>query len=44
MQKYHNSTTDKIKSIIEQTDPMAVAILYGSRATGKAKKIRIGIY
>jgi predicted nucleotidyltransferase len=28
----------QIKQVIEQTDPTAVTILYGSRATGKAKK------
>ncbi len=35
---YHNTIINKIKNIIKQTDPGAVAILYGSRATGKAKK------
>lgn len=33
-----NRFTTQIKRIISQTDPTAVAILYGSRATGKAKK------
>lgn len=30
--------TDQIKSIVQQTDPTAVTILYGSRATGKARE------
>jgi predicted nucleotidyltransferase len=30
--------TSRIKNIVRETDPNAVTILYGSRATGKAKK------
>jgi len=29
---------NQIKSIVKQTDPSATAILYGSRATGKARE------
>jgi uncharacterized protein len=36
--RYHNTIINKIKNVIKHTDPNAVAILYGSRATGKAKK------
>lgn len=38
MKIVRDSMLSKIKSVIKQTDPLAVAILYGSRATGKAKK------
>jgi len=38
MNKYHHTIVSRIKSVVKQTDPSAVAILYGSRATGKAKK------
>ncbi len=35
---YKWKVINQIKNVIKQTDPTAVAILYGSRATGKAKK------
>jgi len=38
MKNVRDSMLSQIKSVIKQTDPDAVAILYGSRATGKAKK------
>ena len=38
MDSYHNKFINQIKQVVKQTDPTAVAILYGSRATGKAKK------
>lgn len=38
MDKHHHTIVTQIKNVIKQTDPAAVAILYGSRATGKAKK------
>lgn len=33
-----NTVISQIKTVIKKTDPTAIAILYGSRATGKAKK------
>jgi len=38
MESRHNIFIKQIKNVIKQTDPTAVAILYGSRATGKARK------
>jgi len=38
MKSQHNTILNQIKNVVKQTDPTAVAILYGSRATGKAKK------
>lgn len=38
MNSSHHTIVDQIKTVIKQTDPNAMAILYGSRATGKAKK------
>ena len=38
MESRYNTIIKRIKNVVKQTDPTAVAILYGSRATGKAKK------
>ncbi|MDB4924822.1 nucleotidyltransferase domain-containing protein [Mucilaginibacter sp.] len=38
MNQYTHTVANKIKQVVQQTDPSAVAILYGSRATGKARK------
>src|SRR5258708_40351811 len=38
MNKYTHTIGNQIKQVVQQTDPTAVAILYGSRATGKARK------
>ena len=38
MKSVRDSMLSKIKSVIKQTDPRAVAILYGSRAAGRAEK------
>jgi len=38
MKSRFNRFLNQIKSVVKQTDPTAVAILYGSRATGKARK------
>ena len=38
MESRHNIFIKQIKNVIQQTDPTAVAILYGSRATGNARK------
>ncbi len=38
MESQHDRFINQIKNVVKQTDPTAVAILYGSRATGKAKK------
>ena len=38
MERRYNIITSQIKNVIRQTDPNAVAILYGSRATQTAKK------
>jgi predicted nucleotidyltransferase len=38
MESHYNTIIKRIKNVVEETDPSAVAILYGSRATGKAKK------
>jgi predicted nucleotidyltransferase len=38
MNNHHHIIINQIKKVIKQTDPTATAILYGSRATGKAKK------
>jgi len=38
MNKYTHTIANQIKQVVQQTDPTAVAILYGSRATGKARK------
>jgi predicted nucleotidyltransferase len=38
MNSHQDIIVSQIKKVINQTDPTAVAILYGSRATGKAKK------
>ena len=38
MESNHKKFTDQIKNVVRQIDPTAVAILYGSRATGKARK------
>ena len=38
MKSQHDTILSQIKNVIKQKDPTAVAILYGSRATGKAKK------
>jgi predicted nucleotidyltransferase len=38
MERRDNIFINQIKNVIKQTDPTAVAILYGSRATGKARK------
>ena len=35
---HYAAFTDQIKKIVSRTDPAAIAILYGSRATGKARK------
>ena len=37
MSPSHNTIIDQIKNVIKLTDPSAMAILYGSRATGKAR-------
>ncbi|MDB5152185.1 MAG: polymerase beta domain protein region [Mucilaginibacter sp.] len=38
MRDNHHTIVNQIKNVIKQTDPTAMPILYGSRATGKAKK------
>ena len=38
METPYDRFINQIKNVVKQTDPTAVAILYGSRATGKAKK------
>ena len=38
MERRYKKFISQIKEIIKQTDPTAEAILYGSRATGKARK------
>jgi len=38
MESRYNRFINQIKNVVKQTDPTAVAILYGSRATGKARK------
>ena len=38
MEAKHKEFVNQIKNVVRQTDPTAVAILYGSRATGKARK------
>ncbi len=38
METQPNAILHRIKNVIRKTDPNAVAILYGSRATGKARK------
>ena len=38
MERHHITIIKQIKSVVKQTDPDAVVILYGSRAIGKAKK------
>jgi predicted nucleotidyltransferase len=38
MERANNLFLNQIKNIIKQTDPTATAILYGSRATGKARE------
>jgi predicted nucleotidyltransferase len=38
MNSHQDTIVSQIKKVINQTDPTAVAILYGSRATGRAKK------
>ena len=38
MNQYTHKIANQIKQVVQRTDPTAVAILYGSRATGKAKK------
>ncbi|HEY5328106.1 MAG TPA: nucleotidyltransferase domain-containing protein [Mucilaginibacter sp.] len=38
MEFTYNKFANQIKNVVKQTDPTAVVILYGSRATGKAKK------
>jgi predicted nucleotidyltransferase len=38
METNYNSFLSQIKNVVKQTDPTATAILYGSRATGKARK------
>jgi uncharacterized protein len=38
METNYDRFINQIKNVVKQTDPTAVAILYGSRATGKAKK------
>ncbi len=38
MNKYTHQIANQIKQVVQQTDPTAVTILYGSRATGKARK------
>jgi predicted nucleotidyltransferase len=38
MNNHNHIIINQIKKVISQTDPTATAILYGSRATGKAKK------
>ncbi len=38
MNSRYRTFTDQLKGIVQQTDPTAVTILYGSRATGKARK------
>lgn len=36
MTLYDNDIMNRIRAVIKQTDPEAMAFLYGSRATGKA--------
>ena len=38
MSPLHNQVLTKIKTAIQKIDPMATAILFGSRATGSFKK------
>jgi predicted nucleotidyltransferase len=38
MKSRYKKFINQIKDVIKQTDPTAEAILYGSRATGKARK------
>lgn len=38
MNAHYHTITAQIKKAVQQTDPTATAILFGSRATGKAKK------
>ena len=38
MNSHQHIIASQIKGVVQQTDPNAVTILYGSRATGKAKK------
>jgi predicted nucleotidyltransferase len=38
MNAYYHTITAQIKKAVQQADPTATAILFGSRATGKAKK------
>jgi predicted nucleotidyltransferase len=38
MERRYNRIVNQIKNVVKQTDPNAVAILYGSRATQKARK------
>lgn len=37
MESHDNIILNQIKNVVKQTDPSAVAILYGSRATHKAR-------
>ena len=38
MNAHYHTITAQIKKAVQQTDPTATAILFGSRATGKARK------
>jgi predicted nucleotidyltransferase len=38
MESRYKTFIKQIKNVVKQTDPTAVTILYGSRATGKARK------
>jgi len=38
MESRHTKFISQIKNVIKQTNPTATAILYGSRATGKARE------
>lgn len=38
METNYNTFLSQIKNVVKRTDPTAIAILYGSRATGKARK------
>ncbi len=38
MNVYTHTIANQIKQVVQRIDPTAVTILYGSRATGKAKK------